>query len=68
MPSCACSAPCVQSELQASGRLSESLQQQSAALQAVLDRLAGGIAGLLDDITQEVVVVNADNIVHFTRR
>ncbi|XP_056293670.1 uncharacterized protein LOC130208513 [Pseudoliparis swirei] len=56
----------LESELQASGRLSESLQQQSAALQAVLDRLAGGIAGLLDDITQEVVVVNADNIVHFT--
>ncbi|XP_034389370.1 coiled-coil domain-containing protein 114-like [Cyclopterus lumpus] len=53
----------LESELETSRCLS--LQKQKAELQTPLDQLASAIGGLLEDITQEAVIVNVDNIVHF---
>ncbi|XP_032368631.1 coiled-coil domain-containing protein 63 [Etheostoma spectabile] len=56
----------LESELEKYSCLSDSLEKQCAVVQSSLDQLMTAISGLLDKIMQEVVIVNTDNIVHFT--
>ncbi|XP_034726551.1 coiled-coil domain-containing protein 63-like [Etheostoma cragini] len=56
----------LESELEKYSCLSDSLEKQCAVVQSSLDQLMTAISGLLDKIMQEVVIVNSDNIVHFT--
>ncbi|XP_031132988.1 coiled-coil domain-containing protein 63-like [Sander lucioperca] len=56
----------LESELEKYSCLSDSLEKQCAVVQRTLDQLTTAISGLLDKIMQEVVIVNSDNIVHFT--
>ncbi|XP_054472091.1 coiled-coil domain-containing protein 63-like [Anoplopoma fimbria] len=56
----------LESELEKFSCLSESLEKQCAVVQRTLDQLTTAISGLLDEIMQEAVVVNLDNIAHFT--
>ncbi|XP_039654819.1 coiled-coil domain-containing protein 63-like [Perca fluviatilis] len=56
----------LESELEKYSCLSDSLEKQCAVVQRTRDQLTTAISGLLDKIMQDVVIVNSDNIVHFT--